>query len=130
MNLSEILFICFFAVGFFSAVLGIISLVIFDSILKNIYRKNHQEWVNMGRPCGWFWVPKESKKSFTKSALCRNGYVKLFGDSDFIIKEKKVPDPENLIPLVSAYSQFRKLAFSGSLVAALFFVGSILAIFL
>ena len=45
----------------------------FDHLLKRLYLANHDEWVKLGMPMGFFWVPKELKlKSFFKPTVSRS----------------------------------------------------------
>jgi hypothetical protein len=47
----------------------------FDSALRHLYSENHEKWVHLGKPCGFFWVPPEARQQLTSSSLVR---AKLF----------------------------------------------------
>jgi hypothetical protein len=44
----------------------------FYSAISKIYNKNYDQWCAIGKPMGFFWIPKE-KVGFFSSTNARNG---------------------------------------------------------
>lgn len=49
----------------------------FDRLIKQVYSANHGEWVNLGMPIGFFWVPRELRglngRSLQGPGMVRSG---------------------------------------------------------
>lgn len=58
-----------------AAIFTIWRFIEFDRLLKRVYVSNHDEWLKLGMPMGFFWVPKDLKRkslfmpSTSRSAL-------------------------------------------------------------
>lgn len=50
----------------------------FDRLLKQLYSNDHEKWVKLGHPVGFFWRPKQEPIRFFESANARNSLVITF----------------------------------------------------
>ena len=51
--------VCWIVIG---GVFGLASFVVFDSILRNIFKNRIEAWKRLGMPIGFFWVPQGYKE--------------------------------------------------------------------
>jgi hypothetical protein len=67
------LFISFICWSILGSVCLLWSFVLFDRMLRQLYSASHEEWVNVGMPMGFFWIPEEMKsKSSFKPTITRS----------------------------------------------------------
>jgi len=52
----------------------------FDAKVRYLYEFDHEHWVKLGKPTGFFWTPKE-KIPFIRSFLARDALYFRFSDS-------------------------------------------------
>lgn len=69
----EIVFLTGLACLFAGGVFGVLSFVAFDRLLRQVCAESEEEWIKLGRPCGFFYVPPGTrvgiKTSFVRSDL-------------------------------------------------------------
>jgi hypothetical protein len=56
----------------------VISIQLSDALLKRLYHGHRQLWLNLGKPIGFFWAPKEVKRLRQLSTLGVHNQI-LFG---------------------------------------------------
>lgn len=65
-------------ISIFAVVLWFRTARRFDRLLKQLYENDHDKWVKLGHPFGFFWRPKQEPVKFLESANARNSLVFTF----------------------------------------------------
>ena len=45
-------------------VFTVLSFVAFDRLLRRVWADSEEAWVKLGKPCGFFWVPRGARSGF------------------------------------------------------------------
>ncbi|MFC5457198.1 hypothetical protein [Prosthecobacter fluviatilis] len=59
-----IVFVSAFASLFVGGVFTVLSFVAFDRLLRQVWAESEDEWMKLGKPCGFFWVPHGTRVGF------------------------------------------------------------------
>jgi hypothetical protein len=96
----------------------------FDRVLKRLYLENHREWITLGMPTGFFWVPRELKsKNLFQSGMARGT---LFGA---LSKTSATPIAGLPAGQCAVLRTVRMLAIAAMAVALICFALTVVAIF-
>jgi len=66
------------------------AFITFNQIIKVQYKENKNEWEASGRPCGFFWKPKEIKWPQGYIARNRLAFIWLFKTPDWIKNNDRI----------------------------------------
>lgn len=72
----QIVFLTGLACLFAGGVFGVLSFVAFDRLLRRVCAESEEEWIKLGRPCGFFYVPPGTRVGFKTSLVRSDLYEK------------------------------------------------------
>lgn len=57
-------------------VFGTLSFAAFDRLLRRVWAESEEAWIKLGKPCGFFWVPRGTRVGFMTSFVRGDLYEK------------------------------------------------------
>lgn len=72
----SIVFLAAYACMLAGGVFAVLSFVAFDRLLRRVWADSEEAWMKLGKPCGFFWVPRGARSGFTTGFVRSSLYEK------------------------------------------------------
>lgn len=93
----------------------------FDRMLKNLYAKDYEAWVRLGKPAGWFWRPSEMRFTSYAATVARS----VVSDTGAHMRLLVSSDPAFGSSVERAYYRPLRIAKICGALAAIAFIGAV-----